>query len=253
MISAGSAVSDSRTAPSTDCSASRFCGGAIGPSGSRGALPLPWPLRDAVGGAHGAAESRLARPDRTYVLPARRGVCRTRRERPPRGRPSGGGSARGCGALLLLDDHGLDGRGDAVLDLDDDHARADGADRLLEVDLAAVDRDAAGLLDRVDDVLRRDGAEQAAVVAGLVRIVSTVLLSSVGALLARWPWRSATRALGGDLRGARRRRSRPWWRARPACAGSGSCAGSPWRRRRPCPLAPSVSWSCSRIAWGIAA
>ena len=42
MISAGSAVSDSRTAPSTDCSASRFCGGASGPSGSA-APPLPWP------------------------------------------------------------------------------------------------------------------------------------------------------------------------------------------------------------------
>src|SRR4051794_17721596 len=71
--------------------------------------------------------------------------------------------------LLLLDDHRLDGRGDAVLDLDVDHAGADRADRLLEVDLAAIDRDAAGLLDRIDDVLRRDRAEQAAVVAGLVR------------------------------------------------------------------------------------
>src|SRR4051794_13759146 len=70
--------------------------------------------------------------------------------------------------LLLLDDHRLDGRGDAVLDLDVDHAGADRADRLLEVDLAAIDLDAASLLDRVDDVLRRDRAEQAAVVAGLV-------------------------------------------------------------------------------------
>ena len=43
MMSAGSAVSDSSTAPRTDCSASRFCGGAIGPSGRRGtALPLEW-------------------------------------------------------------------------------------------------------------------------------------------------------------------------------------------------------------------
>src|SRR6185295_14277624 len=71
--------------------------------------------------------------------------------------------------LLLLDDHRLDGRGDAVLDLDVDHAGADRADRLLEVDLAAIDLDAAGLLDRVDDVLRRDRAEQTAVVARLVR------------------------------------------------------------------------------------
>src|SRR4051794_3873913 len=70
--------------------------------------------------------------------------------------------------LLLLDDHRLDGRGDAVLDLDVDHAGADRADRLLEVDLAAVDLDAAGLLDRVDDVLRGDRTEQTAVVAGLV-------------------------------------------------------------------------------------
>src|SRR6185437_9293492 len=38
MISAGSAVSDSRTAPSTDCSASRFCGGATGPR------PFVYPL-----------------------------------------------------------------------------------------------------------------------------------------------------------------------------------------------------------------
>ena len=39
MISAGSAVSDSSTAPSTDCSASRFCGGVTGPS-----KPREWPL-----------------------------------------------------------------------------------------------------------------------------------------------------------------------------------------------------------------
>src|SRR6185295_12562562 len=38
MISAVSAVSDSRTAPSTDCSASRFCGGATGPR------PFVYPL-----------------------------------------------------------------------------------------------------------------------------------------------------------------------------------------------------------------
>jgi hypothetical protein len=39
MINAGSAVSDSSTAPRTDCSASRFCGGVIGPSSAR-----EWPL-----------------------------------------------------------------------------------------------------------------------------------------------------------------------------------------------------------------
>src|SRR4051794_10681263 len=43
MISAGSAVSDSRTAPRTDCSASRFCGGVTGP-------PLP---RECGGGGVG--------------------------------------------------------------------------------------------------------------------------------------------------------------------------------------------------------
>src|SRR4051794_41686204 len=43
MISAGSAVSDNRTAPRTDCSASRFWGGVSGPSGMRGAPPF-WPL-----------------------------------------------------------------------------------------------------------------------------------------------------------------------------------------------------------------
>src|SRR6478735_251856 len=77
----------------------------------------------------------------------------------------GGGDA----SLLLFNHHRLDRRGDAVLDLDLDHARSDGADRLLEVHVAAVDRDAARLLDRVHDVLRRDGAEEAAVVARLVR------------------------------------------------------------------------------------
>src|SRR6476660_5211028 len=45
MISAGSAVSESRTAPRTDCSASRFCGGAIGPSyGLPPPLEKAWPL-----------------------------------------------------------------------------------------------------------------------------------------------------------------------------------------------------------------
>ena len=38
MISAGSAVSDSSTAPSTDCSASRFCGGAAADAVEQAAL-----------------------------------------------------------------------------------------------------------------------------------------------------------------------------------------------------------------------
>ena len=70
--------------------------------------------------------------------------------------------------LLLLDDHRLDGRHHAVLDLDDDHVRADVADRLLEVDLALVDLDPARVADRVGDVLGGDRAEQASVVAGLL-------------------------------------------------------------------------------------
>src|SRR5262245_7406917 len=48
MIRAGSAVSDRRTAPRTDCSASRFWGGAIGPSKPPWRPPSeaeePWPL-----------------------------------------------------------------------------------------------------------------------------------------------------------------------------------------------------------------
>ena len=40
MISAGSAVSESSTAPSTDCSASRFCGGAIGAAAEGDAVGL---------------------------------------------------------------------------------------------------------------------------------------------------------------------------------------------------------------------
>src|SRR3954471_5627342 len=72
--------------------------------------------------------------------------------------------ARGGSRLLLLDDHRLDGRDDAVLDLDLDHAGADGPDRLLEVDLAAIDGDPAGVLDGVDDVLRGHRAEEAPVV-----------------------------------------------------------------------------------------
>src|SRR5688500_10538253 len=60
-------------------------------------------------------------------------------------------------------DDGLDLGGHAVVDLDGDHVRAGGLDRLVEVDAALVDLEAAGLLDRVDDVLRRDGSEEPAV------------------------------------------------------------------------------------------
>src|SRR3954470_6480361 len=111
MISAGSVESDSSTAPSTDCSASRFCGGASGAA----LKPLPlW-----VGALMRAAESRRG-CGRTHVRP--RYVQRFRR-RPPvndeapalRAGPS---PTSGCREpLLLLDDHGLDGRDHAVLDL----------------------------------------------------------------------------------------------------------------------------------------
>src|SRR3954471_19068293 len=71
MISAGSVESDSNTAPSTDCSASRFCGGASGAA----LKPLPlW-----VGALMRAAESRRG-CGRTHVRP--RYVQRFRR-RPP--------------------------------------------------------------------------------------------------------------------------------------------------------------------------
>src|SRR5829696_6050278 len=153
MISAGSAVSESRTAPRTDCSASRFCGGAVAVSPLRwSAIAIPAiESRSGIGG-FGARARKLLRL--SAELLRRASVAR---------------ASLDLAALLLFDDHRLDGRGDVVGDLDDDHARADGADRLVEVDLAAIDADAARLADGVDDVLRRDGAEQAPVVAGLVR------------------------------------------------------------------------------------
>src|SRR5215216_6201065 len=116
MISAGSAVSERSTAPSTDCSASRFCGGATGPSGTRSAALLPLVRSGLLTG-----QPSLGRgSDRTYVLTANSGEFCLR-------------------GLLLLDHHRLDGRCHARLDLDDDHPRADGLDRLLEVDVAAID------------------------------------------------------------------------------------------------------------------
>src|SRR5579871_2519337 len=67
------------------------------------------------------------------------------------------------------DDHGLDGRGDLVGHLDYDHVGPDVPDRLVEMDLAPVDPDPACFADRIRDVLGRHRAEQAAIVARLLR------------------------------------------------------------------------------------
>src|SRR3954469_25018474 len=103
MISAGSVVSDSRTAPSTDCSASRFCGGASG------APVKPLPL--CVGALMRAAESRRAfgRERMFFAL-----VAALTKKRRPVGRRFARAALRLRG-LTLLDDHGLDGRDHAVL------------------------------------------------------------------------------------------------------------------------------------------
>src|SRR5690242_19794731 len=131
MISAGSAVSESSTAPRTDCSASRFCGGASGPPAKAGG----WPL---VGGAligrttlSGPSDEHVFCPAHTAGFPqsCHRVVTNLRRDvtNAGSGRRSrdctGGSGAR----LLLLDDHRLDGRDHAVLHLDLDHAGTDRA------------------------------------------------------------------------------------------------------------------------------
>src|SRR5829696_2250947 len=181
MTSAGSAVSESRTAPSTDCSASRFCGGATAPGAPAPSCP-----------------------------PLKRRVCPLVRSGTVIGRPSLGpgpvappgvpapcdrfvaGLDEGVTGLLLLDDHRLDGRRDAGRDLDLDHARADRLDRLV----AVVDANAARLLDGVDDVLRGDRAEEPAVVASLVRDGEDGLVEQ-GRVLLRAGRRLGDRAVGG--------------------------------------------------------
>src|SRR4051794_20777091 len=102
MISAGSAVSDSSTAPSTDCSASRFWGGAIGPP--RAGDPCPLVRSGALIGrpSLGRRPVALALSDGAFLL--RPKICREVVAE------SGRSPAR---ALLLLDDHRLDGRDDA--------------------------------------------------------------------------------------------------------------------------------------------
>ena len=107
-----------------------------------------------VGGAPGASRDESRGP----ALGVRKALTTDGVPRPAmRGSARPGDCTAGVtgalGALLRghavaearLDDHRLDRRGDAVVDLDDHHVGADVADRLLEVDLAAVDRDAAGV------------------------------------------------------------------------------------------------------------
>src|SRR4051794_26718809 len=185
MISAGSAVSESRTAPSTDCSASRFWGGAIGPL--RVGEPCPLVRSGALIGRASLGRRPVAPVGSSspFLHPAE--ICRevgAKWKRSP------------FGPLLLLDDHRLDGRDDARRDLDLDHARPDRLDRLAETDVVAVDRDAPGLLDGVRDVLRRDRAEQPAVLARLVRDREDGAVQQLGAL-ARLGRGVGDRAVGG--------------------------------------------------------
>ena len=63
-------------------------------------------------------------------------------------------------------------------------------------------------------------------------IVRTVLLSSSALSSARWVASAAARSAVCWRRWAAA--IERGWPARPACAGSGSCGGSPWRRRRRC-------------------
>src|SRR3954447_4831156 len=119
MISAGSAVSDSSTAPSTDCSTSRFCGGATGPLKPPRAGPSwdqPWPLvrSGALMGRSslGRGPVTQAGSDGPFLLAPQN--CREVVAEAGRSPPE---------ALLVFDDHRLDRRHDAGRDLDLDHAR----------------------------------------------------------------------------------------------------------------------------------
>src|SRR3954470_17983783 len=86
----------------------------------------------------------------------------------------------------------LDLGSNALVDLDRDHVRAGGPDRVLQLDLSLVELQPTRLLDRVDDVLRGDRAEQPAVVARRLRDSQdrarqerSVLLRAVGEVLRR--------------------------------------------------------------------
>src|SRR3954471_24848301 len=103
---------------------------------------------EAVGDAHEAPESRCRPgPNTRSAWNVRKDSSGNADGRPRR--PSER-QQRLLRALLLLDHHGLDRRGDAALDLDHHHARAHRLDRLVEVYVAPVDRDAARALDGVD-------------------------------------------------------------------------------------------------------
>src|SRR4051812_39720608 len=146
MMSAGRAVSESRTAPSTDCSASRFCGGARGPSN-----PRWWPL------VMGRSRALMRRAPSLGGGPEASRAPSAKAAHPALNRCDSAQSRHGSAALalasasgrrpelLLLDHHGLDVGEHAVADLDRHHARADRADRLVEVHLAPVDVDPARL------------------------------------------------------------------------------------------------------------
>src|SRR3954469_303840 len=153
MTSAYSVRSEMRIAPRTDISASRSCGGADRPARSDGRA-----ARAVSGGGGMAGERSYQR-----LRPPCTRSCRYLR----RSMSAPTQTARG-GWLLLIDDDRLDGRRDVVGDLHDDHVRADVLDRLVEVDLPAVELQAAGVADRIGDVLGGDRPEQAAVLAGLL-------------------------------------------------------------------------------------
>src|SRR3954447_4178257 len=84
----------------------------------------------------------------------------------------------------------LDLSRDSLVHLDRDHVRPGRADRILELDLPLVELQAARLLDRVDDVLRRDRAVQPPILTRRLRDREDgagqerrVLLRAVGKLL----------------------------------------------------------------------
>src|SRR3954451_15574390 len=81
----------------------------------------------------------------------------------------GPGTERAQAGPSLCGHDGLDLSRDALVHLDRDHVRPGRADRILELDLPLVELQAARLLDRLDDVLRRDRPEQPPVVARLLR------------------------------------------------------------------------------------